>query len=437
MRSHRGPALALPLFLGLALTARADDLDRQLKTEAPKLLKRLQDRGCKNVGVLKFRVVKGKDAARHTVGTLNLDLADRLEKALVMASDPEKPAIGIIGNASATAAKTSGANHLTKEGRLKLFEASYPLAWGDKTVKPDFLITGVAIISPDLRKLTVGLVLLDRTKDGMEKGPEFHADMTSALLAAAGESFRTRGIHDAGNEVIGEDKAVEMAGRVKDRSNQPHPLEDKESPVLLEIFYDDKPAEVKVEGGKARVAEPREGQKVHFVLKLRPDAKQRYAVVLKVNGESTIGKQRLRDADCRKWVLEPGKPMPLRGFQMDDKSIKVFRVLSDAESQKRQMDYGADVGTISLGVFAEKKDKVPAAADEKDLDVLVVTRGVYPEEPAQNLNALQEQLRQSAKKQATRGMMVDGDTRRSSTRTVPFEADPTPVQAAVITYYKP
>src|SRR5262245_66690165 len=93
---------------------RADTLEHQLRQEAPKIMQFLQEQGCRNVGVLKFRVKKGKAASSDNVGTLNMTLANRLEIALVLANSPD-PAkqVGVIQNASVVAARLKGANHLT------------------------------------------------------------------------------------------------------------------------------------------------------------------------------------------------------------------------------------------------------------------------------------------------------------------------------------
>src|SRR5688572_6887243 len=117
-------------LLGAATSvARAENLEQTLHKQAPKILKELQQKGCKNVGVLKFRVKKGNEPTSDNVGTLNMTLADRLEIALALAmdNDPAKQ-IGIIQQASAVAAKIKESNHLTKSGRAALFKEEYPLA---------------------------------------------------------------------------------------------------------------------------------------------------------------------------------------------------------------------------------------------------------------------------------------------------------------------
>ena len=85
----------------------------------------LKEHGYRNVGVLKFRVQKGDEPVSDRVGTLNLDLAARLEVALVLTTDIKAP-LGIIHDASAVAAKIPGANHLNEPGRRALLGRATP-----------------------------------------------------------------------------------------------------------------------------------------------------------------------------------------------------------------------------------------------------------------------------------------------------------------------
>ncbi len=42
------------------------------------------------------------------------------------------------------------------------------------------------------------------------------------------------------------------------------------------------------------------------------------------------------------------------GFQADEKTQKEFKVLSQAASKSKEIDYGEFVGTISISVFKNK-----------------------------------------------------------------------------------
>ena len=82
------------------------------------------------MGVLKFRVQKGNQPLDR-VGTLNLDLAERLELSLIL-KDKSQKSLDIIRDASSAVAQTPGADHRTAEGRKKLFDVQYSLLGENK-----------------------------------------------------------------------------------------------------------------------------------------------------------------------------------------------------------------------------------------------------------------------------------------------------------------
>jgi hypothetical protein len=428
------PALALAVALLFAGNARADDLNRALLEQAPAVLRYLKDKGYHNVGVLKFRVKKGDAPITEHAGTLNLSLADRLERALILADDLKQP-VGIIHDASAVAARLPGANHLTRAGRQALFRGRYPLAWGGEEVTPDAFLTGVVQISPDLRDLTVGILAFDQSSDTLARVAKFKAGQNAASLIETGESFLLRGAFDSGQEQPAQDKAVETATRVK-QEKEDYPLQDQAAPLRLEIYYDDARVPLEIRNGKAQVPEPQEGQKVAFVLRRTDAASGRLGVVLKVNGENTLFKERLPDVGCRKWVLDPGDgPITIRGYQLTGKTAEAFRILSGAESKQKEIDYGADVGTITLAVFREQQGggRPPAPMEDNAEDLVALTRGLFPREPSKNLAALKEQLRADA----SRGLIGQGHQVGADVRHVSFTPDPTPVMVATVRYYRP
>src|SRR5688572_22924437 len=94
---------ALAAALLAAADAAALELDEALKEKAPKVLELARKREAKNVGVLKFLVRKGDGPLSDNAGPLNLNLANRLAVALVLACPDEE--VGIIGNANEVLAK--------------------------------------------------------------------------------------------------------------------------------------------------------------------------------------------------------------------------------------------------------------------------------------------------------------------------------------------
>ncbi len=119
----------------------------------------------------------------------------------------------------------------------------------------------------------------------------------------------------------------------------------------------------------------------------------------------------------------------------------MFRVLSAHESQAREIDYGADVGTITLTVFRELtgKKKPPDPSDEAK-EAAVVYKGTLetkpqPGEPAkpESLGALTARLLEDA----NRGIIAEGPTKPGDVRVVKFEPDPLPVMCLTVIYYNP
>ncbi|HBI45204.1 MAG TPA: hypothetical protein DDY78_20465 [Planctomycetales bacterium] len=434
-------AAALPIVLALAAPAvAAPTLEEALVANAPAVVKRLQAMGCRNVGVLKFLVTKDGDKLSDNVGPLNMTLANRLEIALLLANDPKKP-LGVIERASAVAQRTTGANHLTRDGRLKLFAARYPLAWGKELVDADAFVTRTALVSKDLRTLTISLLAFTKEDNKLVAlGDDFKTANRPSALSEMGESFVLRGAFDDGaldtnpaTLKAREEKVIQVAAKVKEQEVK-YPLQEKAPPVTLTAFYDGKPAAIEYRDGKAYLPEPREGQKVAFGLK-RDDSKERYGIVLKVNGENTLYRQKLPDIQCRRWIMDPGeRPYQIKGFQKDNKTIEEFRVLSAMESGERAINYGADVGTIILTVYREYKGKVkPRDNTDEGAALAAVTRGDWPEEKSKNYNALKARLLEDA----NRGLIVEGATANSAVKSVAFEPDPVPVMSVTIIYYRP
>jgi len=444
------------ILLSLACTPvwGAGELEKQLLKHAPAVLKSLRDQGCQNVGVLKFRVKKGNEPATDRAGTLNIRLAEKLELALILANSAQDP-VGVIRNASRTAAGISGASHLTQEGRQQLFTAKYPLAWGDEEVVPDAFLTGAVLISQDLRTMTVGIMAFRKAGDGLEQLVRFDVRPDLEDLLESGESFTVRGIFDQGTlrltqeerqekataEAVQASTAVkaETATATKPVSAKLHPLspENSDSPIGLEIQYDGQPQSIEFREGAAFLPEPQEGQKVVLVVRRKGADRSKLGIVVKVNGESTLDRLKLPDAQCRVWVMGPEQTeFALQGFYVDDKTLLPFKVLSQAESKSREVDYGEFVGTISVSVFPEQKTKPKPSTDlltDEGEDFLVLTRSAFPDDRPKNFGALRQQLTQSA----TRGLIAEGAAVEQELNAVEFTRDSIPVMTATIRYYNP
>lgn len=434
MFHHAVRLAALLAMAGLMSYACADEpkplpLNEAFYKQAPAILSYLKKHDVKNVGVIKFLVKVGDGKTTDSAGPLNMAVASQLEIALMVnrANDAKGP-IGVIGRASAVAATIPGASHLTKEGRQKLFTKNYPLAWGQQEVTPDAFLTGVVEVAPDLKTMNVQVQAFGKDGAQLDKVVEFPALCKSNTLAESGQSFLVRGFADEG-KVIVHSHAVK-SGKAD------HPWKEKETPLALEVRYNGKLQPVAIKDGHAWVPEPQQGDKVVLVLKRNDNTKDRYAAVLKVNGENTLYKQRFSPELCSKWVLDPGAaPIYVEGYKIGPEEKELFRVLSRQESKESEVYYGADIGTISLTVFREKRKKVDAPLLNNDeMDMSIVHRGVIPEkDKPKTLAALRSQF--SADIQ--RGAIGAGEVVGTKTYKVEFDTDPTPVMALTLTYYKP
>ena len=425
---------------GLTPTCHAQDsLEKGLLKQAPRLIKYFQEHGYQNIGVLKFLVSREGKGFTDNIGTFNMLAARRLERALILANDPRSP-VGIVDNASDVARNIPGANHLSTEGRQKLFSEKYPLAWGKDTVQPDAFVTGTSEISADRRKLTMTLYGFDRaTAKLVHLGEDFQVANATERLTEMGESFMLRGLFDSDTTqsvAKKEAKVYEEAVNVYEQKTV-HPVKQTGQPVTLEILYGGKKIPFEVKGGKAFIPEPTMGQSVEFALS-RDRNKERYGVVLKVNGENTLDKERRPDISCRQWVLDPGQgPWLIQGFQVGNSAREIFRVASLVESKQREISYGRDVGTITMTVFREQKakDRPQLANEDQQYQTVVRNLGEVRDHP-KNYLALKAQLLDDANRGGSRGLILPGRREKSTVQTVSFIADPTPVMGVTIVYYK-
>jgi hypothetical protein len=450
LRRTSGVVLLALIAFTPRLPAADPTLEEGLLTQAGDVMRLCKARGYKTVAVLKFHIKKGDERLSHNVGTLNQSLARRLEIALVLQNDPRQP-VGVVRDASAVAAKISGAGHLTADGRAKLFGAKYPLMWGTSTVTPDVFVTGVANVSDDLKTIKVSLVSFDRKSKAPEPvGAGFAAGVQVGQLGEMGESFSLRDAFEPEDTVlttVPDDtppvppaRPAELAAEVK-HQKQTHPLRPKACPVGLEFRYNGKPVEIEFRDGKGFVPTPLPGQKVELVL-ARDSAPDTYGVVLKVNGENTIGRQTVPDVDCRKWVMPPGcKPYTIRGYQTGNSTAEEFKVATGRETAKLAVNYGADVGTVTLTVFQNLKGKpAPASDDDHDVKVAAVRSQTAPQKGSFELlyADLTGEVGQKGLIGAEEGgLVVPGGTVENQVKKSKFVPDPTPLAAVTVVYYVP
>ncbi|MEZ6128055.1 MAG: hypothetical protein R3C59_05200 [Planctomycetaceae bacterium] len=465
MYTNRQPILILLLAISAfgghwAESASAgDQLEKEYQAKAPGILDTLRREGIQTAGVLKFSVRVGEGPFPGSIGTLNTRLVEKLELALVMAN-PARPAdkdkqVGIIRRASEVAATIDGATHLSPAGRSLLFSKTYPLAWkhrGQTDVVPDAFIVGAAQIKADLSSMQIETMLLKKSDLSLSPLVSFTVPTDLEDLIDSGESFTTRGIFDGGNVNQSEEKKEEVEAVVKKQAllvrtetlNDSKPQEAKQhplsasadSPIKFEIWYDNDLQPFEFRDGAAFVKEPQEGQKVILAVRRKGNDTKRYGILVRVNGENTLYRERTPDAQASLWILEPDlKAFSIRGFQADGEERQQFRVLSDADSEKRKFDYGQDVGMISVTVFDEKTDITPQLSEEK-LDLAVQSQARLPDETPETRGELGTNLfKQLLAQDSTRGLVVQGASEQAKIDTVKFTRQPIPIMSASVRYY--
>lgn len=155
--------------------------------ESAQIVKSLHKVGCKNVGVLNFRVQIRNGNEKFQAGGIGSRMAQWLQNGLVFAQNPADP-IGVIDNASSVVAqKLPNANYRTADARQKLFSIKYPLAWGDSVVVPDFLLTGKVIVDKTTK---IVIEAIPRSQPNvLAKVHEFEVKTDLDILAESGIGY--------------------------------------------------------------------------------------------------------------------------------------------------------------------------------------------------------------------------------------------------------
>ena len=449
-------AFVLIVMLSDKLEAKPD-VGTQFAESAPRILHVLRERNIQTVGVLKFSACIGDGDFPDSLGNLNIRLAEKLELSLILAQSAEESKrdqqIGIVRDASKIANSIEDASHVTDRGRELLFSKEYSLAWqfrGKTSVIPDGLIIGVAQIENDLQSMNIELVLLDRSDFQFRPLATLNVRTNLEDLIDSGESFTTRGLFDNGSiqensstiELVAKQAAEIRKERLSTREPQAlssHPLvTSSNAPISFEVWYDKQPQPFEFREGVAFVKEPSEGQDVIFVVRRKQADGQRYGVLIRVNGENTLYRQRIPDTKAALWILEAdSSAFSVRGFQTDSGTREAFRVLSDTESKQREVDYGRDVGMISLVVYREGQ-RQPGFLSDKEEVIAAQSQVTLPNESPKTLGKLTQRLfAQFNNSGGTRGLLGSGQSENATVDTTTFNRNPMPVMATSIRYYDP
>jgi hypothetical protein len=448
-RLWQAPALAVILALTAACgSARADHLDEALIKQSKKIMEELRSHDYKNVGILKFRLERPDGKSTYDAGLINANLANRLENALILASDVEQP-IGITRNAGIVAAQAAASKKAgqpnTDEGRESLFKLEYPLAWGTDKVKVDAFLTGVIKVADDMKEITVTVEAFDAKKPAeLRAVAKLTVPVDRSILSDMGHSFIVRRSLNNSDETQDEE-AIDSAASLD--KQKPKVVNVSNTPVSdlveLKVLYDDQPAEFApspTRFGAIKLSEPRENQKVYFTLKNKSD--KRLAVALRVNGRNTTveDEDNLQPNEYTKWVLEPGKECTVRGFySRDGKSVKEFSVLPDDAVAKEVGLNPAVRGLIQMDVFAEgSKREDTGLFSARNISLRAGTAVAKADAPPMTLAEARKQTMLATVNRkilpSSKGLIAPGKQDSSEVQSTTFE-NPTQAGSLILIYY--
>jgi len=384
------------LLLGVASpAAKAGNLDVALLERAgaaENVLIELHEKGYKNVGVLPFHVDRGPDEkSGYDVAPIALNLATRLENALILSQDPKsKKLVGIIRDAAGTAPpaglKAYQSDKCSQDALEELFVEQYDLAWGDRKVKADAFITGRVInpAKPDSPYVKVIIEVFDSKWDKESGGvkrqlvQELCVRRDRALLADLGVSFTVPGNKLTsflkGRGPSSEDRDGFIGSNGGWGKSKPKPTPEDVGGMAFTLYYGkqegDKGAAVPVKINAEGVFEappPPVGSTVTLALKHLNKDKRTRAVVIKMNGRSLWRMEEQDSLLCQKWLIKAGKSDTYEGYYFDTKGENMKPFVVEPVEKTKGKDVGPKLGWIGVDVFADAEaDQDDKVADKKD-----------------------------------------------------------------------
>ncbi len=440
--------LGLAVLLAGSRSTRADNLDIQLAYHASSLVPMLEKKGYHNVGVLHFRVQREGFKETFNLGPLSDNLATRVENALVIGCNTEKP-MGVIRDASALAAAKKLAWFHSEQARKKLFDQTYHLAWGKQMVKPDAFLTGVVKVSRNLEEATLVLEVFDKNNLDRKELTHFTTDVDRSLLADMGQTFA---VAQRGLKWSKRDRAAVKDAHKRDlgESTPDQVSPDDVAGFKIQVRYDGVDQAIQKDAsskGEFRVQSPRPDQKLSVIVTHTGKTDRKLACVAKVNGRSLWQEQERESKDCQMWVFAPNEVEDFKGYYiaLTGDNLKPFKVLSEQESKDREAEFGDKVGLLTLDVFESR----PGEAEP----MLISLRGLSHRDlrlkPSATVRDLQERLKARwpatvilpppPKPGARRDSLVvpEAETIQGPEITNELFPNPTWVGSIVIRYYNP
>ena len=402
-----------------------------LKQIAPEIIRVLQKKDCSTVGVLQFRVADGGIDG----GVMNRQLTEGLRAALIL-ENPNKAPLAILRDAGALISKLKPpASPLNAADHMRMLATKGPLVWGENEVAPDALLTGLATVSPDLLKMNIQFQAFGRGFEGLETVAEAEVRLTVESFLQLGRTFEVRGISD--------DRQIARRIAEDRRAAKPFPLDGNDG-LKFRVFYDDEEQVIGLSPeGVYIVIEPRHKQRVRFELSTTGDP---VAVVVRVNGENTLFRERRETADCTKWIVRNNTPTVIRGYQLDENNLDPFEVLSETDSRIRDSQYGAAAGLITINVIPELRsgetDVVRLPEGDLDETSLNAVRNPQPlKTRVKNARSAKEMLQNASKSFITRGTIAppapDAKKEEQVIQRVEFKPNFSQMQTVAIRYRAP
>ena len=423
-----GALIVLWIFAGGSMSAqvRAAEVDGPLRVLANDILEYGKEHNWENIGVLNFRVKVGKNDESWFIGRLSSTMAIRMENVLILES-ADNSTIGITRGAGQTAVdkfKNLEIDYTKPEGRKKLFEIPYPLAWqveGDggikrKEGKVSAFITGLVEVSQDFRTMVVNLEVIESKKNGdteirslpipMDDAPhvlmkykadpnvaKFTVNIDPAILDEMEVPF---GVKARKTDLTPDLQVPPPPPIIKPNNTANNPPSLPVDTFLeFQIKYvspngfvrDTKKTSANNSGTNlVKIQSPNEKEKVIFHLKNIHPKGEKIAVVILVNGINTIGEEKNRHPrEYSRWILSPNIKYVVNGFYKEEQKkdkLKEFQVTNEKQARKFLQDQTKNIGKISVYVFQAGKpeDKVYAipstqtmAAKLTDLKTILMT----------------------------------------------------------------
>lgn len=417
-----GLTVAVALAAGVP-SARADNMDLALLQQAPAVMEHLKKRGQPTVGVLPFQVQKGQQKPSLHAGEMNVKMAQRLENMLVLLNDPARP-IGILHDAARSAGQLRGATYASETGRQALLSHKYPLAWGDRSARPDLFLTGEVRLSADNRTAGVVIHAFDARSSQLTVLHTFTVKTDRSILSDCGESFRVnaRSMTKRNDEELDAEAADSAATGNKGTAGG-NTLIPGTDDIKFSLTYDGKAVSVETDPdnpgetrarikarGTGTVPSPIMGNKVAVILE-NTSTDTTYAVVLKVNGENTLFGETDDAVNCTKWVLAPGARYEIKGFFTEEKgkNLDPFRVLSEDETRQKMDEVSGNERLGLIDVHVYRSDSRPLdqyQITQRKLSLHTpTTRGKTAARP-HTLEEAQAQLREQTSTRLENGRLV-------------------------------